>query len=52
MNTPRIPPPSSTRPVAGVSLIVLLVILSMVGGIIMIVAHYIVAGIPEAIQLW
>ena len=30
----------------------LLVILSMVGGIIMIVAHYIVAGIPEAIQLW
>ena len=30
----------------------LLVILSMIGGIIMIIAHYVVAGIPEAIQLW
>lgn len=30
----------------------LLIILSMIGGIVMIVAHYIVAGIPEAIQLW
>ena len=30
----------------------LLIILSMIGGIVMIVAHYFVAGIPEAIQLW
>lgn len=30
----------------------LLVILSMIGGIVMVVAHYLVAGIPEAIQLW
>lgn len=26
--------------------------LSIVGGIIMIIAHYLVAGIPEAIKLW
>jgi hypothetical protein len=26
--------------------------LSIVGGIIMIIAHYFVAGIPEAIKLW
>lgn len=31
---------------------VLLIIVSMIGGIVMIVAHYLVAGIPEAIQLW
>ena len=30
----------------------LLIILAMIGGIVMIVAHYLVAGIPEAIQLW
>ena len=30
----------------------LLIILSMIGGIVMIVAHYFVAGIPEAIKLW
>lgn len=30
----------------------LLVILSMIGGIAMIVAHYFVADIPEAIKLW
>lgn len=30
----------------------LLIILSMIGGVVMIVAHYFVAGIPEAIQLW
>lgn len=30
----------------------LLVILSMIGGIVMVVAHYLVAGIPEAVQLW
>lgn len=30
----------------------LLIILSMIGGIVMIVAHYFVADIPEAIQLW
>lgn len=30
----------------------LLIILSMIGGVIMIIAHYFVAGIPEAIQLW
>lgn len=30
----------------------LLVILSMIGGIVMVVAHYLVAGIPETIQLW
>lgn len=31
---------------------VLLIILSMIGGVVMIIAHYFVAGIPEAIQLW
>ena len=30
----------------------LLIILSMIGGVVMIIAHYFVAGIPEAIQLW
>ena len=30
----------------------LLIILAMIGGIVMIVAHYFVAGIPEAIKLW
>ena len=30
----------------------LLIILSMIGGVIMIIAHYVVAGIPEAIKLW
>ena len=30
----------------------LLIILAMIGGIVMIVAHYLVAGIPEAIKLW
>ena len=30
----------------------LLIILSMIGGILMIIAHYFVAGIPEAIKLW
>ena len=30
----------------------LLIILSMIGGIIMIIAHYFIAGIPEAIKLW
>lgn len=30
----------------------LFIILSMIGGIVMIVAHYVVAGIPEAIKLW
>lgn len=29
-----------------------LVILSMIGGILMIITHYFIAGIPEAIQLW
>ena len=31
---------------------VLLTILSMIGGIVMIIVHYVVAGIPEAISLW
>jgi hypothetical protein len=30
----------------------LLITLSMIGGIVMIIAHYFVAGIPEAIKLW
>ena len=30
----------------------LLIALSMIGGIVMIIAHYYVAGIPEAIKLW
>lgn len=30
----------------------LLIVLSMIGGLIMIIAHYVIAGIPEAIQLW
>ncbi len=30
----------------------LLIILSMIGGILMIITHYFIAGIPEAIQLW
>ena len=30
----------------------LLIILSMLGGIIMITAHYYVAGIPEAVKFW
>jgi hypothetical protein len=30
----------------------LLIALSMIGGIVMIIAHYFVAGIPEAIKLW
>ncbi len=30
----------------------LLIILSLIGGFVMIIAHYFVAGIPEAIQLW
>ncbi len=30
----------------------LMIILSMIGGIVMVIAHYIVAGIPEAIKLW
>lgn len=30
----------------------LLIILSMIGGVVMIIAHYFVAGIPEAIKLW
>lgn len=30
----------------------LLISLSIIGGIIMIIAHYFVAGIHEAIQLW
>lgn len=30
----------------------LLIALSIIGGIVMIVAHYFVAGIPEAIKLW
>ena len=30
----------------------LLIILSMIGGVIMIIAHYVVAGIPEAIKFW
>ena len=31
---------------------VMLTILSMIGGLVMIIAHYFVAGIPEAIKLW
>ena len=30
----------------------ILIILSMIGGIVMIIAYYFVAGIPEAIKLW
>ena len=30
----------------------LLITLSIVGGLVMIIAHYFVAGIPEAIKLW
>lgn len=30
----------------------LLIILSMLGGIIMIIAHYYVAGIPEVVKFW
>ena len=30
----------------------LLIMLSIIGGIVMIIAHYFVAGIPEAIKLW
>ena len=30
----------------------LLIALSMIGGIVMIIAHYFVAGIPEAMKLW
>lgn len=30
----------------------LLIILSLIGGFVMIIAHYFVAGIPEAIKLW
>lgn len=30
----------------------LLILLSMIGGVVMIIAHYFVAGIPEAIKLW
>ena len=30
----------------------LLIALSIIGGIVMIVAHYFVAGTPEAIKLW
>ena len=30
----------------------LLITLSIIGGIVMIIAHYFVAGIPEAIKLW
>lgn len=30
----------------------LLILLSIIGGIVMIIAHYFVAGIPEAIKLW
>lgn len=30
----------------------LLIALSMIGSIVMIIAHYFVAGIPEAIKLW
>ena len=30
----------------------LLIALAMIGGIVMIIAHYYVAGIPEAIKLW
>ena len=30
----------------------LLILLSIIGGIVMIIAHYFVAGIPETIKLW
>ena len=30
----------------------LLIMLSIIGGIVMIIAHYFVAGIPETIKLW
>ena len=30
----------------------LLIMLSIIGGIVMVIAHYFVAGIPEAIKLW
>jgi len=30
----------------------LLILLSIIGGVVMIIAHYFVAGIPEAIKLW
>ena len=30
----------------------LLITLSIIGGLVMIIAHYFVAGIPEAIKLW
>ena len=30
----------------------LLITLSIFGGLVMIIAHYFVAGIPEAIKLW
>ena len=30
----------------------LLITLSIIGGLMMIIAHYFVAGIPEAIKLW
>jgi hypothetical protein len=30
----------------------LMILLSIIGGIVMIIAHYFVAGIPEAIKLW
>ena len=30
----------------------LMIALSIIGGIVMIIAHYFVAGIPEAIKLW
>ena len=30
----------------------ILIALSMIGGIVMIIAHYVIAGIPEAVNLW
>lgn len=30
----------------------LLILLSIIGGFVMVIAHYFVAGIPEAIKLW
>ena len=30
----------------------LLITLSIIGGLVMIIAHYFIAGIPEAIKLW
>ena len=30
----------------------LLITLSIIGGLVMMIAHYFVAGIPEAIKLW